>query len=185
MLRVDLKAAGVPFQDEAGRVLDFHALRHTCGTWLAVAGVYPKVIQRIMRHSTITLTMDRYTHAFKSDEVEAVAKFPDLPEAGCVAGAGTDGAIPPGSDTCSAKRGSERGAKRGTEGGFRPHVPWTAMDSKPSDDDDRHGRGSHKTTCLIGSNGDEGSGYNDGEQKGPVAESVDAADLKSAAPEGA
>lgn len=35
MLRVDLLAAGVPYQDEAGGVLDSHALRHTCGTWLA------------------------------------------------------------------------------------------------------------------------------------------------------
>ncbi len=41
-----------------GDTLDFHALRHTCGAWLATRGVHPKVVQTVMRHSTITLTMD-------------------------------------------------------------------------------------------------------------------------------
>ena len=176
MLRADLQAAGVSYQDEAGRVLDFHALRHTCGTWLAAAGVHPKVIQRIMRHSTITLTMDRYTHAFKSDEVEAVARFPDLPEAGCAAGTGTDDASPPRSNTCSAKRG----AQRGKEGGFKPHIPWTAMDSERFPGAGRHDRESHENPCVAGKNGDSDTGYNDGQHSGPVAESADAADLKSA-----
>ena len=31
-----------------------------------------------MRHSTITLSMDRYGHVFKSDEAAALAKLPDL-----------------------------------------------------------------------------------------------------------
>ncbi len=43
-------------------VLDFHALRHTCGAWLAIAGENVKVIQKVMRHSTITLTLDTYGH---------------------------------------------------------------------------------------------------------------------------
>jgi len=64
--------------DGAGRRLDCHTLRHTCGSWLASAGVHPKLIQRIMRHSTISLTMDRYTHAFAADEAAAVAALPDL-----------------------------------------------------------------------------------------------------------
>jgi integrase len=64
--------------DKAGQVADFHSLRHTCGTWLAAAGVHPKTIQKIMRHSTITLTMDRYAKSFSSDESAALAKLPDL-----------------------------------------------------------------------------------------------------------
>ena len=36
------------------------------------------VIQWIMRHSTITLAMDRYTHAFRGDEAAAIAKLPGL-----------------------------------------------------------------------------------------------------------
>jgi integrase len=44
--------------------LDFHALRQTCGAWLAQTGVHPKAIQAVMRHSSITLTMDQYGHLF-------------------------------------------------------------------------------------------------------------------------
>jgi hypothetical protein len=31
------------YSDSAGRVADFHSLRHTTGSWLAAAGVHPKV----------------------------------------------------------------------------------------------------------------------------------------------
>ena len=78
MLRKDLKAAGIPYKDEDGKVADFHALRHTCGSWLMAANVHPKIIQQVMRHSTITLTMDRYTHTLKADEVRAVNQLPEL-----------------------------------------------------------------------------------------------------------
>lgn len=60
-----------------GEVLDFHALRHTCGAWLALAGEHPKVIQSVMRHSCITLTMNRYGHLFPLQEAEAVTKLWD------------------------------------------------------------------------------------------------------------
>ena len=64
--------------DSTGRYADFHSLRHTTGTLLAMSGVHPKVIQSIMRHSDINLTMSRYTHIFKSQESEAIGKLPDL-----------------------------------------------------------------------------------------------------------
>jgi integrase len=32
------------------KAVDFYSLRHTCGAWLAGAGVHPKVIHRIMRY---------------------------------------------------------------------------------------------------------------------------------------
>ncbi len=50
------KAAEIPKRDGAGRVVDFHALRHTFGTLLAKAGVSMQVSQPAMRHSTPTLT---------------------------------------------------------------------------------------------------------------------------------
>ncbi len=56
-----------------GEILDFHSLRHTCGSWLAAQGIHPKVIQRVMRHSTITLTMDTYGHLFPEQESAAIA----------------------------------------------------------------------------------------------------------------
>ncbi len=55
-----------------GEVLDFHSLRHTCGAWLAMASVPPKVVQTVMRHATITLTMDTYGHLFPDQEASAV-----------------------------------------------------------------------------------------------------------------
>jgi integrase/recombinase XerD len=56
MLRVDLAAAGIPFETRDG-VLDFHALRTSFITNLARAGVHPKIAQ----HSDINLTMPVYT----------------------------------------------------------------------------------------------------------------------------
>ena len=60
MIRVDLDAAGIPYRDDAGLVFDFHALRCQCATLADAAGVSPRVVQRLMRHSTLELT-GRYT----------------------------------------------------------------------------------------------------------------------------
>jgi len=78
MLKADLTVAGIPYVDEAERYADFHALRHTTGSWLAANGVHPKVAQAIMRHSDINLTMGRYTHTLRGQEAEAVQSLPDL-----------------------------------------------------------------------------------------------------------
>lgn len=56
-------------------VIDFHALRHTCGAWLAKTGAHPQVVQRIMRHSTIVLTMETYGHLFPGDEARSIDKM--------------------------------------------------------------------------------------------------------------
>lgn len=61
-----------------GHVLDFHALRHTCGAWLAMRGCNPKVIQHIMRHSTITLTLDTYGHLMPHADRDAIQHFGEL-----------------------------------------------------------------------------------------------------------
>ena len=55
-----------------GESLDFHCLRHTCGSWLALQGVHPNVIKTVMRHSTITLTMDTYGHLLPDQHADAV-----------------------------------------------------------------------------------------------------------------
>jgi integrase len=78
MIRADLSDAQIPYKDEAGRVFDFHALRHQTGTLLAAAGVHPKDAQAIMRHSDINLTMQIYTHMARGAEAAAVAKMPSL-----------------------------------------------------------------------------------------------------------
>ena len=65
LLRHDLAAAGIPYQTAEG-VVDFHALRYSYITNMIAAGVDPKTVQELARHSTITLTIDRYTKS--SDE---------------------------------------------------------------------------------------------------------------------
>ena len=78
MFKADLKVAGILYRDGADRVVDFHALRHTFISNLAASGVHPKVAQTLARHSSISLTMDRYTHTLREQELDALAKLPDL-----------------------------------------------------------------------------------------------------------
>jgi len=93
ILKEDLGEAGIEYQDNSGRFVDFHALRHTAGSLLAASGVHPKVAQSIMRHSDINLTMSRYSHVFSGQESEAVAKLPDFSMVGQqqAKATGTDG----------------------------------------------------------------------------------------------
>jgi len=94
MLQADLKDAKITVTDAAGRVVDFHALRHTFLTNLARSGVHPRTAQSLARHSSITLTMDRYTHVLVEDETRALEALPDLlaeEEENVVAATGTDG----------------------------------------------------------------------------------------------
>jgi integrase len=78
MVRRDLAAAGLPYRDDRGKVLDFHGLRHTFITQMVGAGLHPKVAQVLARHSTITLTMDRYAHLSAVDVAADLAKLPPL-----------------------------------------------------------------------------------------------------------
>ena len=40
--------------------------------------VHPKNIQRVMRHSTITLTMDTYGDLIPGEDAEVIDSFPDM-----------------------------------------------------------------------------------------------------------
>jgi integrase len=86
MVRFDLAAADIPYQDEGGRFFDFHALRGQFISLLAAGGVHPKVAQTLARHSTITLTMDHYTRLDVLDVAGALDKLPGLPGAKKAAG---------------------------------------------------------------------------------------------------
>lgn len=59
--------------DHEGKRIDFHALRYTCGAWLALGGIHAKQIQKVMRHSTIRLTLDTYGHLFPEQQDAAMA----------------------------------------------------------------------------------------------------------------
>jgi len=94
LLAFDLERAGIKAKDTADRVCDFHALRHTFITRLARSGVSPAVAKTLARHSTITLTMDRYTHTLIADERAALDKLPTIePQAAdqALAATGTEG----------------------------------------------------------------------------------------------
>ncbi len=67
------------YTDSTGRVADFHALRHTYITNLTRGGVHPRLAQRLARHSTITLTMDRYSHTVIGELSAELDALPDLP----------------------------------------------------------------------------------------------------------
>jgi len=82
MLRKDLEVAGITYRDGAGRVADFHSLRHTFISNLTRSGVSPKIAQSLARHSTIGLTMDTYTHIGLYDERAAIDSLPELPSLG-------------------------------------------------------------------------------------------------------
>jgi integrase len=78
MMRADLARAGIPYRDERGLFADFHALRHTFISHLAKSNVPPKLAQVLARHSTITLTMDRYAHVEFREQAEVMRTLPPV-----------------------------------------------------------------------------------------------------------
>lgn len=72
----DLKNATIEFLDAHGRRLDFHSLRDTYGTNLALGGVSPWVLKELMRHSTVQQAERYYIDAKLLPLGEAVAKLP-------------------------------------------------------------------------------------------------------------
>ncbi len=44
----------------------FHDLRHTCATLLLGRGVHPKIVQELLGHATIAMTLDTYSHYIPS-----------------------------------------------------------------------------------------------------------------------
>ncbi len=78
ILNRDLKAAGIPKHDDRGRTVDVHALQHTFGTILSMAGVSPRVAQAAIRHSSIDLTMNVYTDPRLLDVQGAVESLPEF-----------------------------------------------------------------------------------------------------------
>lgn len=78
MIRDDLKASDIVYRDEADRDVDFHSLRHSFITNLALAGVHPSVAQKLARHSNILLTMRFYTHVLHDSEVNAIQALNNL-----------------------------------------------------------------------------------------------------------
>ena len=146
-----------------GEVLDFHSLRHTCGAWLAMTGAHPKVVQTVMRHASITLTMDTYGHLFPGQEADAVAQLGYLlagpPEA--LRATGTDNATadtPNGAQRQTQRAGREyrQSGARGCDDATNPtvqnktHKPLRAEDlceEVPCDATECESRAGRTRTC--------------------------------------
>ena len=56
----------------------FHALRHTNATLLLLQGVHPKIVAERLGHSTVSMTMDVYSHVLPRMGREAAAKLDAL-----------------------------------------------------------------------------------------------------------
>jgi integrase len=53
----------------------FHDLRHTHATQLLLSGVHPKIAQERLGHSTITITLDLYSHVTDTMQSEAAERL--------------------------------------------------------------------------------------------------------------
>jgi integrase len=69
-----------PTVEQAGlpHGLRIHDLRHTCASLLIAAGANSKAVQTHLGHSSITVTMDRYTHLVPSDIDHLIRRLEDI-----------------------------------------------------------------------------------------------------------
>lgn len=65
-----LKEAGIPH-------MHFHDLRHSAATILLSMGVNMKVVQELLGHSDISITLGRYSHLLPSMQKDVVEKWDD------------------------------------------------------------------------------------------------------------
>jgi integrase len=62
-----VKRSFKPLLERAGLPeIRFHDLRHTCATLLLGRGVHPKLVQELLGHATIAMTLDTYSHFLPS-----------------------------------------------------------------------------------------------------------------------
>ncbi len=56
----------------------FHDLRHSAASLLLSMGVHPKIVQELLGHSQISMTLDTYSHVLPSLQAEAVQRLNTL-----------------------------------------------------------------------------------------------------------
>ena len=100
LIKADLERAGIAYWDASDRVADFHALRHSYVTALAMCRAPVKVVQSLARHSTPALTLGIYSHVGLFDQSATLDALPGQAgptgprtEAATLAATGTDGPI--------------------------------------------------------------------------------------------
>jgi integrase len=68
-----LRKAGLP-------LIRFHDLRHTAATLLLRQGVHPKIVAEMLGHSTISMTLDIYSHVIPDMQKDATVALDRLLE---------------------------------------------------------------------------------------------------------
>lgn len=64
-------------------------LRHTAATLMLTAGVNPKVVSQMVGHSSVAITLDRYSHVIPTMQAEAALRmdqllsYPERVQQGC------------------------------------------------------------------------------------------------------
>ena len=66
-----LKESGLPH-------IRFHDLRHSAATILLTLGIHPKVVQELLGHSTVSMTMDIYSHVLPSLQEDTMEKMGEV-----------------------------------------------------------------------------------------------------------
>ncbi len=66
-----LKRAGLPR-------IRFHDLRHTAATLLLLRGVHPKIVSEMLGHSSVSLTLDVYSHVLPDMQREATTALDQM-----------------------------------------------------------------------------------------------------------
>ena len=68
-----------PILKRAGlKEMRFHDLRHSFATLMLEQGENPKVVQEILGHSQISLTLDTYSHVLPNIQEEAIRRLGGL-----------------------------------------------------------------------------------------------------------
>lgn len=99
-LRFVFQRAGIPHQDESGRVVHVHCLRHTFATRLARTDVPIAVTQRLLGHSTPRMTLEVYAHIGDEECRKAIEGLPDLGRVGRLDSEGGARRPPSGATEC-------------------------------------------------------------------------------------
>ena len=73
------KSDFLAYKDSKGRYADFHSLRHSFVSRLVNSGANPNMAKKLARHSTITLTMDRYSHLELEEAAQGLRQMPSIP----------------------------------------------------------------------------------------------------------
>ena len=66
-----LREAGLPD-------IRFHDLRHSAATLLLALGVHPKIVQEILGHSNIAMTMNVYSHVLPTMQQDAMSRLNEV-----------------------------------------------------------------------------------------------------------